>query len=270
MPPRLRVATFNLHAGIDGWGRDSGALDLAVALDADVLFLQEAWRGEAVDQAQWIASSLGATAHVVPLAHGFLRSEGSGTRRWQPRAALLSGRHGIVLDEERPVREAMRRALRDDPTTDEGEWCIAIVTKLPVASVESVELLHLPKDRARRRLLVAQCVLDGRALWCATLHGAHLSHGSLRQYRELHDDLDRLAPAPAVLGGDLNAWGFVARRVLPEWRHAVRGATWPSWRAHSQLDHLFVRGALTVLDGGVVDATNSDHRPVAATLELAD
>ena len=33
----------------------------------------------------------------------------------------------------------------------------------------------------------------------------------------------------ALFGGDLNAWGFLARRVLRGWRHAGRGATWPAW-----------------------------------------
>jgi endonuclease/exonuclease/phosphatase family metal-dependent hydrolase len=74
--------------------------------------------------------------------------------------------------------------------------------------------------------------------------------------------------AAAVLGGDLNCWGVVSRRVLRGWRQAVRGPTWPSWRPHSQVDHLFVRGPIDVVDGGVLDRRGSDHRPVQASIEL--
>ena len=42
----MRVASFNLHAGVDGWGRPTGALEHAARLNADVLVCPELWRGD--------------------------------------------------------------------------------------------------------------------------------------------------------------------------------------------------------------------------------
>jgi endonuclease/exonuclease/phosphatase family metal-dependent hydrolase len=54
--------------------------------------------------------------------------------------------------------------------------------------------------------------------------------------------------------------------VLRGWRQAARGASWPSWWPHSQLDHLFVRGPIDVVSGGVLDRRSSDHRPAQASI----
>ena len=59
----MRVATFNIHAGVDGWGRRQDAVAVAVALEANLLFVQELWRGEFDDQ-------------VVDLTSGSLRLVG--------------------------------------------------------------------------------------------------------------------------------------------------------------------------------------------------
>lgn len=270
MRHRLRVATFNLHAGIDGFGRTTSAVDDAVAIDADVLFVQESWRSASRDLAVEIAERTGGVAHTFELSAGFLRHADGDQRRWQPRGALLNGKHGIVLDAVRPIDEARRIALQASPRFESGEWCMGVVTRLELVDLDVDELRHLPKDRARRRLVCATVRHGATTVRCFGLHGAHLSHGSIGAYRELHDDLALLVDdaTPAVLGGDLNAWGPVVRRVLPDWRHVTRGATWPSWRPHSQLDHLFVRGPIDVVGAAVRDVRASDHRPVTAELEL--
>lgn len=269
MRQRLRVATFNLHAGIDGFGRPTAAVDAAVSLDADLLFVQESWRSGTVDLAEDIAARTGGSAHTVSLSEGFVRHGSGPDGRWQPRGALLNGRHGIVLDSVRPVPAEHRRALQASGRFSEGDWRMGFVTRLEVLDVAVLELAHLERDRARRRVVVATLRAGDRELMGVTLHGPHLSHGSLGQYRGLVADLERrLGGRPAVLGGDLNCWGFVARRVLRGWRQAARGPTWPSWRPHSQLDHLFVRGSVTVLEGHVADVAVSDHRPVTAVVEV--
>ena len=47
-----------------------------------------------------------------------------------------------------------------------------------------------------------------------------------------------------------------------------RGATWPAWNPHSQIDHILVRGAIEIGAGEVLPAAGSDHRPVRAELVL--
>jgi len=99
---------------------------------------------------------------------------------------------------------------------------------------------------------------------------------------ELGTDLDRSAgpsallagmsggmagrPAGAVLVGDFNLWGATMGWVLPGWRRAVVGRTWPAEWPVVQPDHILVRGALEVVHGEVLVPTGSDHRPVRAVL----
>jgi endonuclease/exonuclease/phosphatase family metal-dependent hydrolase len=266
--PPLRVASYNLHAGVDGWGRRTDVVDVAVEIDADVLFVEESWRSDAVDLASEIAARTGATAHTIPLAAGVRVTGGTGPARWQPRRALVVGNQGLYLDSVLPIGRRGERRLATARGVEAGEWCLGVVTRLPVMSSEVIELTPLAKDRARRRLIGLELDAGNGALWCFAVHGAHLSHGSLGQYREIVAHLeDRLdGDRAAVLGGDLNCWGLVARRVLRGWRQAARGATWPSWRPHSQLDHLFVHGPIDVVSGGVLDRRSSDHRPVVASI----
>ena len=269
MPARLRVATYNVHAGVDGWGRPTDVVGTAVALDADLLFLQESWRGDGVDLAVEVAARTGAVARSYPLAGGWRVTGGEGTSRWQHRGGLLLGNRGLFLDSIHPLPAAGARRLAAATGAAPGEWCISIVSRLPVTSDTTFELRALPRDLARRVVAVATVETDAGPLAAVCLHGAHLTHGSLGQYRELARELDgRLDGRAAVLGGDLNCWGPVVRRLLPSWRQAARGATWPAWRPHSQLDHVFVRGPVASLGGGPVDARASDHRPMVATIEV--
>ena len=69
--PRLRVANFNVHAGVDGWGRPFDVLAACVALDADVLVLEEVWRPEGEKgMAAEVAEGLGYFCFEHPLADG--------------------------------------------------------------------------------------------------------------------------------------------------------------------------------------------------------
>jgi len=66
----------------------------------------------------------------------------------------------------------------------------------------------------------------------------------------------------------MNLWGPPLSLLLPGWRRAVRGRTWPAWRPHSQPDHIFVNEAVAVGGSSVVRAGNSDHRAVRAILRF--
>ena len=71
----VRVASFNVHMGVDGWGRPYDLVDECAALDADILILQEAWTPDdgSPGTATLVASGLGYTVVAeAPLAHGGL------------------------------------------------------------------------------------------------------------------------------------------------------------------------------------------------------
>ena len=72
----------------------------------------------------------------------------------------------------------------------------------------------------------------------------------------------------AVVAGDFNFWGPAVVRLLPGWKRAVLGRTYPAHRPHSQIDHILVNEHVEVLGGEVLPAMRSDHRPVRARLAV--
>src|ERR1700689_5082355 len=57
----LSIANFNMHCGMDGWGRPYDYLAAIAALDADIVVLEEAWTadGDGGGQAERAARHLG-------------------------------------------------------------------------------------------------------------------------------------------------------------------------------------------------------------------
>jgi endonuclease/exonuclease/phosphatase (EEP) superfamily protein YafD len=263
----VRWATFNLHAGVDGWGRPTRALEAAIALGADVLIAPETWRGEREDHVARLEAA-GYRGHFEPLAEAE-RVEASDARRgWQPWSAHLTGEHGLFFTEHRELT-ARQRAYRRHARVERGTWGLALMTRLPLVDLEVVALERLARERVRRAMLVATLELDGRPIRVVALHGAHLSHGSYRQYRRVREVVEGLDVAtPTLLGGDFNAWRPAVRLFLPGWTHLVAARTWPAARPHSQIDHLLGRGPWVAHGGGAVDA-GSDHRALYVDLDLA-
>ena len=42
----LSIANYNMHCGMDGWGRPYDYVAAIAALDADVIVLEEAWTAD--------------------------------------------------------------------------------------------------------------------------------------------------------------------------------------------------------------------------------
>jgi endonuclease/exonuclease/phosphatase family metal-dependent hydrolase len=111
-------------------------------------------------------------------------------------------------------------------------------------------------------------VVEGHPISVAGTHMSHLHMGSHRNWAELRRQLRTEARPDAVLAGDMNTWGPLVHLFLPGWQRAVIGRTWPSWKPHSQIDHIMVRGALRAEAGVVLPDAGSDHRPVRAELSV--
>ena len=265
------VATYNVHGGVDSWGRPVDAAGDAAAIGADVTLLQENW----VDaEGSSVARSLGrlvdGSVHEVALAHGRRgRPHPDAGTDWHRHRAFLDGDHALYVDSELPLRARLATSDRF-AHAEEGSWGIAIVSRLEVRTVRILDLGRRPRDRAHRRVLVVQVAAPGGDVEIACVHMSHLIHGSPGQIRLLGRTLGGRAATrgATVLGGDMNCWSPPLRALLPGWQRAATGPTWPAWRPHSQLDHLLVGHRLGVLDGTVVTAEASDHLPVVATLAL--
>jgi endonuclease/exonuclease/phosphatase family metal-dependent hydrolase len=261
----LSIASFNIHAGVDGWGRPYDIVEACRTVDADVLVLQESWgpKGEP-SSAELVAQHLGYSLTEQTLGGG---------RRCLPNVAAANSwkrpldwrgtGHALLLDEKRPLPNRMTRSDRYRQA-EPGRWSLALLSRNPVLSVRFFPYSDLARDVVHRGVLIA--ALEGFTL--AATHMSHLSVGSPVQFRQLARLLNEHVTGPAVLAGDMNLWGPPVRRLLPGWRPGVRGASWPSWRPHSQLDHLLVRGPLEVTGSAVLALTVSDHRPVRITVAL--
>ena len=247
----MRVATFNLHAGVDGWGRPTNVLEHVVSLNADILILPELWRSDAgQDFGAELKTRLGMDGLFVPLASGQRVTSGTGGRNWQPLLAHLSGERGLFFDEHRTLSKVqrIRRATADG--VEHGEWGLGLLTRLPIREIHSESLGRLPREKVKRTLIVATLEHEDRAFYVLAIHGAHLSHGSYLQYRRVSDIVATLDPAlPVLLGGDFNSWRPLLRVLLPGWRSLVNARTWPARTPHSQIDHLLVRGPWKSLGG---------------------
>ncbi len=239
----LTLGSFNLHMGRGAAGHDAPFYDVVTAckeIDTDVLVLQEGWvpDGEEGDVLT-VASALG---YAVAGSHAVARAE---------------------------CRDQVRLSAREGAGAGEGDWVVAVLSRLPVRSAEVVPLRpQLLLDPARRAVIRAVVEADGVPF---TVVGTHLPL--------LVSPVWRLAPAvraalpgpdqPGAFAGDMNMWGWCTERLAGRgWRRAVRGPTYPAPRPHSQTDHILVNPPVDVVEAAVVDQALSDHRPVQARLRF--
>jgi endonuclease/exonuclease/phosphatase family metal-dependent hydrolase len=144
---------------------------------------------------------------------------------------------------------------------------MTLLCRLPIVEQEVIDLPRLRADRTDRKAIAVEIEVDGCHLRVVGTHLAHLEVGSVFQMRALHRRLGS-SEIPTVLCGDMNSWGLPLLTMFPGWRRAVKGATWPAWRPHSQIDHIIYRGPLEVARSEVLTDFGSDHRPVRATFRL--
>ncbi len=272
-PAPFRVATFNAHAGVDGWGRPYDVEAACRLIDADVLVLEENWApAEGPSLAARVAGALGYETREHALAGGRLAGpHPSADARWMRSFDWRGRSHAIFLDSERPFARRVARSSRF-VAAGPGRWGIAVLSRLPITATEVVELGRLARDRARRAALVVT-VDTGVPVTVIGTHMSHLTYGAPRQFVRLARAVEaevgaEVGERPAVLAGDMNLWGPPVGLLLPGWRRAIRAKTWPSWRPHSQVDHVLVRGPIGVVGGEVLEPVGSDHRPVRVTLRI--
>jgi len=270
----LTVANFNMHAGVDGWGRPYDPIAVCATFGADVLVLEESWTydadGPGSGHAERIAAALGYQVVTCPLASGRLAPpHPDATARWLPRMGFRAERRALYVSSVSPLpaRELASARYR---TAQPGTWGIAVLTRGDLV-VEGSQTLHLPslqRDRVRRAAIVVDVTVEGRPMSIVGTHMSHLQYGSHRHYGTLNERLRTEARPDAVLLGDMNLWGPPVRAFLPDWHRAVKGRTWPAWNPHSQIDHILVRGDVQIGSASVLPAVGSDHRPVRAELIL--
>jgi endonuclease/exonuclease/phosphatase family metal-dependent hydrolase len=269
----LSIANYNMHCGMDGWGRPYDYVASVSSLAADIIVLEESWttQGKAEGQAEEAARSLGYQVVTYPHGEGRrIRPQPDATATWLSRPAFADRNRALYLDGVRPVPasvQTMTRWQEAEPGT--MSFAVLVRPSLPIEATRVVPMSVLPSDRVRRAALVVDLTVEGRPLSVIGTHMSHLVHGSHRNWAELRRGLATEARPDALLVGDMNTWGPLVHVFIPGWRRAVIGRTWPTWRPHSQIDHILVRGrALRTRNGEVLPHAGSDHRPVRAEVDV--
>jgi len=270
VPVDIVVASWNVHSGVDGWGRPFDVVAGCRSIDADVLVLEETWTpdsGRAL--ARQVADALGYRVEEVAIARALMfEPPGHFERSWGP---PLWGRspHGTRVDTG-PLRRGHGR-----PIMQRGTIGLAVLSRLAVGHVETWDLGRRFGDPTRRSAIAVEVmaaepgVLGQRRALVVGTHLSHLRHGSLAQIAHLRRMLARRAGSvvPAVLAGDMNLPGPPLSILLPGWRRVVRARTWPAWRPIAQSDHILLTAAVAG-SGEVLPIQGSDHLPVRARLTL--
>ena len=238
----LTLGSLNLHMGRGATGHDAPFYDVVTAckeVDTDVLVLQEGWvSDDAEGDILTVASALGYEV-----------------------AGTFSVARATCHDQVRLV-------AREGDCGD-GDWVLAVLSRLPVQSAEVVPILpQLPRDPGRRAVLRVVVDAGGEPFTVVGTHLPLLKDPVWRLARSLRDALP--APdEPGAFAGDMNMWGWCADRLAgPAWRRAVRGRTYPAGRPHSQTDHILVNPGVEVAAAEVLQQVMSDHRPVRARLRF--
>ena len=277
-PGDVLVASFNVHAGIDGWGRPYDPLPGCLATDADVLLLVEAFLPDAQQpDGPFPAGAIPSIAERLvreggyelaaeaSLARAALRDppalSGPAARHWAPTAMHDPG---LALY-GRKVPRAVRR--RERPPRACGTWNVLLFSRLRVRSSKVIPLSPLRREPLDRAIITAEVESEAGVLTVVGTHFPHLSAGSPFRFGELRDALPPNTQ-PGALMGDMNCFGPPLSLALPGWRRAVHGRTWPSWRRIAQPDHIFISRAVTARFGEVMAHAGSDHRPVRALLSF--
>jgi Metal-dependent hydrolase len=216
-------------------GHPFDALAACLALDADVLVLPESWRPHGrrafIDQ---LAQRTGATLHDI----GYMSDRNPA----RPRHLTVPELPGVCG--------------------------LAVLSRLPVRSFTNVPLPRTAGDVVERRsAIIAEVEVGDAVVAVAGIHASHRLWGSLPQLRAVDAAL-RERGLPSAIVGDCNMWGPPLALALRDRRRAVRGRTWPSWRPHSQIDHIWIDDQLEVVTSSVGPHVGSDHRPIRALLRV--
>ncbi|HSI54061.1 MAG TPA: endonuclease/exonuclease/phosphatase family protein [Ramlibacter sp.] len=239
----LRVATYNIHKGVQGFGLarrlEIHNIGHAVEqLDADIVCLQE-----------------------VRKLH---RKEERYFTRWPelPQAEFLAP-------------EGYESIYQTNATTRHGEHGNALLSRWPIVS-------HAHEDMSdhrfeQRGLLHVHVQLGPRPVHVIVLHLGLIPSSRQRQVERLGAYIERAVPrrAPLVVAGDLNDWGGKLRPLMNRFglkdHQGERQFTYPSRLPLTQLDYVYARGLKPVgvaIPRGRIWGQMSDHLPLIAEFRL--
>ncbi len=239
----VRVATYNIHKGVQGLGpvRRLEIHNLAHAVeqfDADIVCLQEV------------------RSHHRKFERYFTR--------WPEldQAGYLSP-------------EGYEAVYRTNAFTRHGEHGNALLSRWPVLGVGHADVSDHRFEQ--RGLLHAQLLVEGTDVHVVVVHLGLIHASRERQVQRLGQFIAREVPtsAPLIVAGDFNDWSAQLLKPMAALDlrtfEGIRLPTYPARLPLLHLDRIFVRGLRPVsahVPHGAAWRRMSDHLPLIADLEL--
>ena len=243
-PQILRVATYNIHKGVQGLGParrlEIHNLGLAVEqLDADIVCLQE-------------------------------------VRKMNHKEANYFDRWPQVPQAEYLAPEGYESVYLTNAYTKDGEHGNALLSRWPVIGYQQHDISDHSFEQ--RGLLHVEVDIQGKRVHSIVVHLGLIPGSRIRQIALLQRFIEREVPpnAPLVVAGDFNDWGNQIKRMLAgfglfEFDEAKGISTYPSRLPIAQLDHIYVRGLTPLglqVPRGRIWWRMSDHLPLIAEFRL--
>jgi endonuclease/exonuclease/phosphatase family metal-dependent hydrolase len=239
----LRVATYNIHKGVQGIGpqRRLEIHNLGHAieqLDADIVCLQE-----------------------VRKLH---RLEEKYFKHWPelPQADFLAP-------------EGYEAIYRTNAITRHGEHGNAMLSRWPVMGHQHEDISDHRFEQ--RGLLYSEVMVHGQSVHVLVVHLGLIKASRARQVAQLQRFIEREVPstAPLLVAGDFNDWGTNVKLALQSTHlrafEGLRNPTFPSRLPLVQLDYVYARGLTPVgvhVPRGRIWGRMSDHLPLIAEFAL--
>jgi endonuclease/exonuclease/phosphatase family metal-dependent hydrolase len=239
----IRVATYNIHKGVQGIGPrrrlEIHNLGHAVEqLDSDIVCLQE-----------------------VRKVH---RGEARFFEHWPelPQADFLAP-------------EGYEAIYRTNAVTRHGEHGNAMLSRWPVVTHQHEDMSDHRFEQ--RGLLHSEVMVHGCSVHVLVVHLGLIRASRVRQLIQLKQFIAREVPedAPLIVAGDFNDWGTLVQKSLGSVGllafENAQALTFPSRLPLVQLDHVFARGLTPVgllVPSGSIWGRMSDHLPLIAEFDL--
>jgi len=237
LPHILRVATYNIHKGVQGIGPrrrlEIHNLGHAVEqLDADLVCLQE-------------------------------------VRKLHRREAQFFNHWPAMAQADFLAPEGYEAVYRTNAITRHGEHGNAVLSRWPVVA-------HQHEDMSDHRF-EQRGMFHGLAVHVVVVHLGLIRASRVRQVAQVMRFIEREVPAaaPLVVAGDFNDWGALVKRSLSAINlvafQEARYPTYPSRLPLVQLDYVYARGLQPVgvqVPSGRIWGQMSDHLPLIAEFAL--
>ncbi len=242
--PLLRIATYNIHKGVQGLGLvkrlEIQNLGHAVEqLDADVVCLQEVRHHNRREQRRF--------AHWPDV----------------PQAEFLAP-------------QGYEAVYRTNAVTRDGEHGNAVLSRWPVLGHRHEDISDHRFEQ--RGLLHTEVHIAGMTVHVVVVHLGLVPASRVRQVEQLGRYIEReIDPqAPVLVAGDFNDWGQRLTRMMAALglqEHGARTPTFPARLPLTQLDHIYARGLKPVstwVPRGRIWHQMSDHLPLVADFTWQD